>query len=95
MLAGRGLGAGCAGCGLRWVWAVLGVACGWGGWAGERGGARVAACHAHKHAHAHAQDVAPGSTILCADGSISLEVLSTNPAAGTVRVKCLNSATLG
>ena len=34
-------------------------------------------------------------TILCADGSISLEVLETNPKEGTVRVKCLNTATLG
>ena len=37
----------------------------------------------------------PGSQILCADGSIVLEVLSTNPKAGTVRAKCLNNATLG
>ncbi|PSC70200.1 pyruvate kinase [Micractinium conductrix] len=42
-----------------------------------------------------AQDVKKGSTILCADGSISLEVLETNPAAGTVRARCLNTATLG
>lgn len=42
-----------------------------------------------------AEDVHPGSVILCADGSISLEVLSTDVAAGTVRAKCLNSATLG
>ena len=41
------------------------------------------------------QDVKKGSIILCADGSISLEVLATNPAEGTVRVKCLNTATLG
>lgn len=41
------------------------------------------------------QDVKKGSTILCADGSISLEVLDTDPKAGTVRVKCLNTATLG
>lgn len=41
------------------------------------------------------QDVKKGMTILCADGSISLEVLSTDPAAGTVRVKCLNTAKLG
>lgn len=42
-----------------------------------------------------AQDVKPGSVILVADGSISLEVVSTDPAAGTVRAKCLNTATLG
>jgi len=42
-----------------------------------------------------AQDVKAGSTILVADGSISLEVLSTDPAKGTVRVKCLNTAVLG
>jgi pyruvate kinase len=32
---------------------------------------------------------------LCADGSISLEVLETDPKAGTVRARCLNTATLG
>ena len=42
-----------------------------------------------------AVDVQPGSQILIADGSIVLEVLSTNPKAGTVRAKCLNNATLG
>ncbi|KAK9835247.1 hypothetical protein WJX81_008602 [Elliptochloris bilobata] len=42
-----------------------------------------------------AEDVKPGSQILCADGSIVLEVLSTNPKAGTVHCKCLNNATLG
>ena len=36
-----------------------------------------------------------GSQILCADGSIVLEVLATNPAAGTVRCRCCNNATLG
>ena len=41
------------------------------------------------------EDVKPGSQILCADGSIVLEVISTNPKAGTVRAKCLNNATLG
>ena len=40
-------------------------------------------------------DMKPGSQILCADGSIVMEVLSTDPKAGTVRVKCLNNATLG
>ena len=39
--------------------------------------------------------MSPGSQILCADGSIVLEVLSTNPKAGTVHCKCLNNATLG
>jgi len=42
-----------------------------------------------------AEDVQPGSQILCADGSIVLEVLSTNAKAGTVHCKCLNNATLG
>jgi pyruvate kinase len=42
-----------------------------------------------------AQDVKKGSQILCADGSIVLEVVSTDPAAGTVRCKCLNTAVLG
>lgn len=41
------------------------------------------------------QDVKKGSIILVADGSISLEVQSTDVAAGTVSVKCLNTATLG
>jgi hypothetical protein len=42
-----------------------------------------------------AQDVQPGSSILCADGSIVLEVISTDPAAGTVRARCKNTAMLG
>eukprot|EP00191_Tetraselmis_sp_GSL018_P017116 CAMPEP_0177577978 /NCGR_PEP_ID=MMETSP0419_2-20121207/76_1 /TAXON_ID=582737 /ORGANISM="Tetraselmis sp., Strain GSL018" /LENGTH=622 /DNA_ID=CAMNT_0019066337 /DNA_START=417 /DNA_END=2283 /DNA_ORIENTATION=+ len=42
-----------------------------------------------------AEDVRPGSHILCADGSIVLEVLSADPASGTVRAKCVNSAMLG
>lgn len=42
-----------------------------------------------------AQDVHPGSIILMADGSISLKVVSTDVAAGTVRATCLNSAKLG
>ena len=42
-----------------------------------------------------AQDVAPGSQILCADGSIVLEVVSTDVEAGTVQARCLNNATLG
>ena len=33
--------------------------------------------------------------ILCADGSIVLEVVSTDPKAGTVRARCMNNATLG
>lgn len=40
-------------------------------------------------------DVKPGSQILCADGSIVLEVLSCDPGAGTVRCKCTNNASLG
>ncbi|GFR44064.1 hypothetical protein Agub_g5224, partial [Astrephomene gubernaculifera] len=42
-----------------------------------------------------AQDVKPGSQILCADGSIVLEVISTDPANGTVRARCMNTAMLG
>lgn len=42
-----------------------------------------------------AVDVGPGSSILCADGSIVLEVVSTDPANGTVRCMCKNTATLG
>jgi pyruvate kinase len=42
-----------------------------------------------------AQDLKPGSAILCADGSIVLEVISTDPAAGTVRARCKNTAMLG
>jgi hypothetical protein len=41
------------------------------------------------------EDVKPGSQILCADGSIVLEVTSTHPKAGTVRAKCQNNAMLG
>ncbi|AED91324.1 putative pyruvate kinase [Arabidopsis thaliana] len=40
-------------------------------------------------------DVKPGNTILCADGSISLAVLSCDPESGTVRCRCENSAMLG
>merc|ERR1719199_1815651 len=42
-----------------------------------------------------AEDVKKGSVILVADGSISLEVLSTDPKNGTVQAKCLNTAMLG
>lgn len=42
-----------------------------------------------------AVDLRPGSQILCADGSIVMEVVSTDPAAGTVRARCLNTAMLG
>ncbi|EMS60115.1 Pyruvate kinase, cytosolic isozyme [Triticum urartu] len=41
------------------------------------------------------QDVKPGHVILCADGTISLAVLSCDPAAGTVRCRCENTAMLG
>ena len=37
----------------------------------------------------------PGMQILCADGSIVLEVVSADPSSGTVRARCLNNATLG
>ncbi|THU60228.1 hypothetical protein C4D60_Mb07t10430 [Musa balbisiana] len=40
-------------------------------------------------------DVKPGNTILCADGTITLTVLSCDPDAGTVRCRCQNTATLG
>jgi len=42
-----------------------------------------------------AHDLKPGSAILCADGSIVMEVVSTNPAAGTVVARCKNTAMLG
>lgn len=42
-----------------------------------------------------AVDLKPGSQILCADGSIVMEVISTDPAAGTVRARCMNTAVLG
>ncbi|QDZ22737.1 pyruvate kinase [Chloropicon primus] len=41
------------------------------------------------------RDVKPGSSILIADGSIVLEVLSCDMDAGTVRCVCTNSAKLG
>lgn len=40
-------------------------------------------------------DVKPGHTILCADGSISLAVLSCDPNSGTVLCRCENTAMLG
>ncbi|CAN6250667.1 unnamed protein product [Urochloa humidicola] len=40
-------------------------------------------------------DVKPGNVILCADGTISLTVLSCDPDAGTVRCRCENTAMLG
>jgi pyruvate kinase len=42
-----------------------------------------------------AHDVAPGSTILCADGTITLTVLSCDTEQGTVKVRCENTAVLG
>ena len=42
-----------------------------------------------------ARDVKTGTRILMADGSVMLEVLSTDVAAGTVACKCLNDATIG
>ena len=42
-----------------------------------------------------ARDVAPGGTILIADGSLSLVVLSCDEAAGTVRARCTSTATIG
>ncbi|ONK56609.1 uncharacterized protein A4U43_C10F10690 [Asparagus officinalis] len=37
----------------------------------------------------------PGNTILCADGTITLTVLSCDPSAGTVRCRCQNNSLLG
>ena len=42
-----------------------------------------------------AHDVKAGSQILCADGSIVLEVVETDPAAGIVTCRCQNNAKLG
>ncbi|KAK1280498.1 hypothetical protein QJS04_geneDACA015144 [Acorus gramineus] len=42
-----------------------------------------------------AEDVFPGSTILCADGTITLTVLSCDKALGLVRCRCENTAYLG
>eukprot|EP01026_Neomeris_dumetosa_P050323 TRINITY_DN4410_c0_g1_i10.p1 TRINITY_DN4410_c0_g1~~TRINITY_DN4410_c0_g1_i10.p1 ORF type:complete len:508 (-),score=76.98 TRINITY_DN4410_c0_g1_i10:611-2134(-) len=42
-----------------------------------------------------ARDLKPGGSILCADGSLVLEVIDTDQAAGTVRARCTNTATLG
>ncbi len=41
------------------------------------------------------EHVKVGSQILCADGSFVLEVLETDPKAGTVRAKAMNNASLG
>lgn len=42
-----------------------------------------------------ADDLKPGSVILCADGTISLTVLSCDKEQGLVRCRCENSALLG
>ncbi|MCO5582402.1 hypothetical protein L7F22_036296 [Adiantum nelumboides] len=42
-----------------------------------------------------AHDLAPGSTILCSDGTITLSVLTCDTEAGTVTVRCENTAVLG
>lgn len=42
-----------------------------------------------------AEDLKPGNTILCADGTITLTVLSCNRDAGTVGCRCENTAMLG
>lgn len=41
------------------------------------------------------EDLKPGNVILCADGTITLTVLSCDPATGTVRCRCENTAMLG
>ncbi|KAK9825979.1 hypothetical protein WJX74_002803 [Apatococcus lobatus] len=40
-------------------------------------------------------DMKPGMQILCADGSIVMETISSDTSAGTVRARCMNNATLG
>lgn len=40
-------------------------------------------------------DLKPGNTILCADGTITLTVLSCDAEGGTVRCRCQNTAMLG
>ncbi|KAG7035785.1 hypothetical protein SDJN02_02583 [Cucurbita argyrosperma subsp. argyrosperma] len=42
-----------------------------------------------------AEDVKPGSVILCSDGTISFSVLSCDKESGLVRCRCENSAVLG
>ncbi|KAI4373727.1 hypothetical protein MLD38_011816 [Melastoma candidum] len=42
-----------------------------------------------------AEDVKPGSVILCADGTITFTVLSCDPEQGLVRCRCENTAVLG
>lgn len=42
-----------------------------------------------------AVDLKPGNTILCADGTITLSVISCDTAAGTVKCRCENTAVLG
>ena len=42
-----------------------------------------------------AVDLKPGNPILCADGTITLTVLSCDLAAGTVRCRCENTAMIG
>ncbi|MCL7025799.1 hypothetical protein MKW94_027388, partial [Papaver nudicaule] len=42
-----------------------------------------------------AEDVKPGSVILCSDGTISLTVLSCDTKQGLVRCRCENTALLG
>lgn len=42
-----------------------------------------------------AVDLHPGNTILCSDGTVTLTVLSCDPAAGTVQCRCDNTAMLG
>ena len=42
-----------------------------------------------------AVNLKPGSTILCADGTITLTVSSCDPGQGLVRCRCENSALLG
>lgn len=56
-----------------------------------KGNSKMIAMSYKKLAH----DLAPGSTILCSDGTITLSVLSCDTDAETVTVRCENTAVLG
>ena len=58
---------------------------------GQAGNKNLIACSYPKLA----EDVKPGNTILAADGSITLTVISCNPSAGSIVCKCENNAKLG
>ncbi|KAI5054676.1 hypothetical protein GOP47_0029821 [Adiantum capillus-veneris] len=56
-----------------------------------KGNSKIIAMSYKKLAH----DLAPGSIILCSDGTITLSVLACDTEAGTVTVRCENTAVLG